>query len=320
MSVELVVRGARVLTPAEELADAWVAVAEGRIAEVGDGEPPQAGEVVSGAVVAPGFLDLHVHGGGGDDFMSGDAAACERAARFHARHGTTGLLATTMSASREALLGALRAIAAAADPIILGAHLEGPWLSEKRRGAQPAEHLRAPDPGELAALLGAGPLRMVSLAPELPGALDAVAAIAAAGAVPALAHTDATYEEAVAAIEAGARHAVHVFNGMRPLHHREPGVLGAVLEAGVTCELILDGNHVHPAAARLLHRLKGADETVLITDAIAATGMPDGEHSLGGAPSGIPVAAIASVISTVSSGPLSRCRDRKSTRLNSSHP
>ena len=284
MTADLVVRGARVLTPAEELADAWVAVRGGRIDAVGDGEPPAAAEVVAGAVVVPGLVDLHVHGGGGEDFMSGDVAACERAARFHARHGTTALLATTVSAPREALTRALRAVAAAGDPVLVGAHLEGPWLSEKRRGAQPAEHLRAPDLDELEALAEAGPLRMVSLAPELPGALEAVAAIAAAGAVPALAHTDATYEQAVAAIEAGARHAVHVFNGMRPLHHREPGVLGAVLESGVSCELILDGHHVHPVAARLLHRLKGAEQTVLITDAIAATGMPDGEHRLGDSP------------------------------------
>jgi N-acetylglucosamine-6-phosphate deacetylase len=284
MSADLVVRGARVLTPAEELVDGWVAVRGGQIEAVGDGEPPAAAEAAAGAVVVPGFVDLHVHGGGGEDFMSGDAAAAERAARFHARHGTTGLLATTVSAPREALAGALRGVAAARDPVLLGVHLEGPWLSEKRRGAQPAEHLRAPDLGELAELAEAGPLRMVSLAPELPGALEAVAAIAAAGAVPALAHTDATYEQAVAAIEAGARHAVHVFNGMRPLHHREPGVLGAVLESGLSCELILDGHHVHPVAARLLHRLKGAEQTVLITDAIAATGMPDGDHALGGAP------------------------------------
>jgi N-acetylglucosamine-6-phosphate deacetylase len=276
-----------VLTPAEDLPAAWVAIADGCIEAVGDGTPPAAAatEDLSGRLLAPGFLDLHVHGGGGDHFMSGDPGACVRAARFHARHGTTGLLATTLSAPREELETAVRAIAQAGDPLILGAHLEGPWLSEKRRGAQEAEHLRPPDLGELAALLAAGPVRLVSLAPELPGALEVIEAIAAAGAVPALAHTDATYEEATAAVEAGARHAIHVFNGMRPLHHREPGVLGAVLDhAAVTCELIADGLHVHPAAARLLHRVKGARGTVLITDAIEATGLTDGDYRLGNTP------------------------------------
>jgi N-acetylglucosamine-6-phosphate deacetylase len=169
--------------------------------------------------------------------------------------------------------------------VILGVHLEGPWLSEKRRGAQDAEQLRPPDPDELAALLAAGPVRLVSLAPELPRGLETIEAIAAAGAVPALAHTDATYEQAVAAIEAGARHAVHTFNGMRPLHHREPGVLGAVLEREeVSCEVIADGHHVHPAVMRLLHRVKGATRTALVTDAIAASGLPNGDHSLGTTP------------------------------------
>jgi N-acetylglucosamine-6-phosphate deacetylase len=216
--------------------------------------------------------------------MAGDAAA---AARFHARHGTTGLLATTLSAPRGALLAAVRRIAVAMEhePIILGAHLEGPWLNPKRRGAQAAEHLRAPDPDELEALFAAGPVRMVSLAPELPGALGLIRAVSDAGAVPALAHTDATYDEATAAIDAGARHALHVFNGMRPLHHREPGVLGAVLDCDeVTCELIADGHHVHPAAMRILHRAKGTAGTVLVTDAIEAAGLADGPYRLGSTP------------------------------------
>ena len=246
---DLVLTGARVMTPFEE--HAWVAIADGRIEAVGDGAPPRAAETrdLAGRTVAPGFVDLHVHGGDGAHFMSGDPAACVRAARFHARHGTTALLATTLTAPREELAAAVAAIAAAAEPLILGTHLEGPWLSEKRRGAQDAASLRPPDREELDALAASGTLRMVSLAPELPGALEVIPAIRAAGAVAALAHTDATYDEAMAAIEAGARHAIHTFNGMRPLHHREPGMLGAVLDAPeVTCELIGDGFHVHPAA------------------------------------------------------------------------
>jgi N-acetylglucosamine-6-phosphate deacetylase len=278
----VVFSGGRVLTPDTE-AD-WLTVSAGRIDAVGHGEPPAAAETVdlAGRLLAPGFIDLHVHGGGGASFMSGDPEECARAAAFHAAHGTTALLATTLTAPPGDLL---RAVAAVAETGILGVHLEGPYLNERRRGAQAAEHLRPPDLGELAALLAAGPVRMVSLAPELPGALEAVVAIDAAGAVPALAHTDATYGQALAAIEAGARHAVHTFNGMRPLHHREPGVAGAVLEdARVTCEAIADGHHLHPAALRLVHRAKGAGGMALITDAIPATGLGDGEHRLGDVP------------------------------------
>jgi len=283
----LVLAGARVLTPDSELARGWVAVSEGRIEGVGEGDPPGADDTrdLAGHLLVPGFIDLHVHGGGGGDFTSGDPASCARAARFHARHGTTGLLATTVSADGEALVAALGAIAAAGDPLVLGAHLEGPWLNERRRGAQAARHLRPPARAEVDAMLGAGPVQMVSLAPELPGALEAIEAVAAAGAVPALAHTDATYAEAMAGIAAGARHALHVFNGMRPLHHREPGVVGAVLDDdAVSCELIADGLHVHPVAARLLHRAKGTAGTVLVTDAIPATGLGDGEFRLGELP------------------------------------
>jgi N-acetylglucosamine-6-phosphate deacetylase len=285
LSLDLLLTGARVLTPGDEAG--WVAVAGGRIVAVGDGDPPNAAETVdlTGRLLVPGFVDLHVHGGGGAQFMSGEPDECRRAARFHVGHGTTALLATTLTAPPAALLAAVRGIAAADDPAIVGVHLEGPWLSELRRGAQDAAALRAPDPGELAALVAAGPVRLVSLAPELPGALALIERIVEAGAVAGLAHTDATYEQAVAAIDAGARHAVHVFNGMRPLDHREPGVIGAVLDhEAVTAEVIADGHHVHPAAVRLLVRTKGARATVLVTDAIEAAGLPDGDYRLGSEP------------------------------------
>jgi len=279
LSHERVLTGARVLTPDTEAE--WVALDEGRIAAVGDGDPPEARETIdlSGRLVVPGFIDLHVHGGGGAHFMAEDFAA---AVEHHASHGTTRLLATTVTASAPELLAAVRSIAASGDPRILGVHLEGPWLSERRRGAQEAAALRPPDRRELDALLAAGPVRLVSLAPELPGALELIQAVVAAGAVASLAHTDATYEQAIAAIEAGARHATHTFNGMRPLHHREPGVVGAVLDREeVTCEVIADGHHVHPAIVRLLAR---STRTALVTDAIEAAGRPDGDYRLGATP------------------------------------
>jgi N-acetylglucosamine-6-phosphate deacetylase len=285
LSPDLVLTGARVLTPDESAS--WVAITGGRIEAVGDGDPPAATETqdLAGHLVVPGFVDLHVHGGDGAQFMSGDPEDCRRAARFHTRHGTTALLATTLTAPPETLLAAVQGIAAGADPAIVGVHLEGPWLSEVRRGAQDARALRDPDPAELDALVAAGPVRLVSLAPELPGALELIERITGAGAVAALAHTDATYDQASAAIAAGARHAVHVFNGMRPLHHREPGVIGAVLdEADVTCEVIADGHHIHPAVVRLLVRAKGPERTVLVTDAIEAAGLPDGDYRLGSEP------------------------------------
>lgn len=287
MSVDLLLTGARVLTPGEEAG--WVAVEAGRIAAVGGpaDRPPAATETVELAdrLVVPGFVDLHVHGGGGAQFMSGDPVQCRKAGRFHVGHGTTALLATTLTAPHDDLLAAVQGIAAAGDPAIAGIHLEGPWLSPERPGAQDAAALRDPDPGELAELMAAGPVRLVSVAPERPGALALIERIAAAGATAALAHTDATYDEAIAGLDAGARHAVHVFNAMRPLHHREPGVIGAVLERdAVTCEVIADGHHVHPAVVRLLARLKGPGATVLVTDAIEAAGLPDGEYRLGTAP------------------------------------
>jgi N-acetylglucosamine-6-phosphate deacetylase len=251
---------------------------------VGDGEPPPARETtdLTGHLVVPGFIDLHVHGGDGGDFMGEDIAA---AVAYHARHGTTRLLATTVTAPPDALLDAVRTIAASGDPRILGIHLEGPWLSDRRRGAQDPAALRAPDPRELEALLGAGPVRLVTLAPELPGALDLVARVVGAGAVASLGHTDATYDEAIAAIDAGARHATHTFNGMRELHHREPGVVGAVLDRDeVTCELIADGHHLHPAVVRLVTRAKRPERVTFVTDAIDAAGRPDGDYRLGAVP------------------------------------
>jgi N-acetylglucosamine-6-phosphate deacetylase len=289
--VDLLLAHARVRTPEQELAASWVAVSGGRIAAIGQGVAPRAAETADlrGRLLVPGFLDLHVHGGGGDDFMDDDPEACARAARFHVTHGTTGLLATTVSAAPERLQAAVRGIAAAMErePLILGIHVEGPWLSERWRGAQEAVHLRPPDPTELRALIATSgaTVRLVSLAPELPGALELVAAIAAAGAVAGLAHTDATYAQARAAVAAGARHATHVFNAMRPLHHREPGLLGAVLDdPQVSCEVIADGHHVHPAIVRLLRSAKGARATVLVTDAIAAAGLGDGSYHLGDTP------------------------------------
>src|SRR4051794_10396286 len=290
---DLVLVAGAVHTPDERLAPGWVHVRDGRIAAVGSGAPratdPRVVALPDRAIVAPGFVDLHVHGGGGAQ-VGPDPDAIAGVARFHARHGTTALLATTVPASADALARTVGAIAAVASEAptdrarVLGSHLEGPFVSAARPGALDVRHLRAPDRAELERLLdaGAGPVRAIVIAPELPGALDLVAAAAGAGALVGLGHSDATYAEALAAIDRGARVATHVLNAMRALHHREPGIIGSALaDERMTTELIADGVHVHPAVLAIVHAAKGAGAVSLVTDAMQAAGLPDGEYALG---------------------------------------
>jgi N-acetylglucosamine-6-phosphate deacetylase len=287
---ELVLRGGRVVTP-DGVRCADVVVRAGRIAAI---EPHGEGaEVVelAGRWVLPGFIDLHVHGGGGAQCNSADAEDIQQVARFHAQHGTTSLLATTVAAPMDDLMAALEAIrAATAAPApgaadVLGAHLEGPFLSPRWPGAMDSAHFLAPDPAILDRLLADGGVRMVTLAPELPGAMELVRALAQANVVASLGHTDASYAQVAEAVTAGARSVTHAFNAMRPLHHRRPGVLGAALDVeALSCEVICDGLHVDPAVVRLLQRAKSPARTVLVTDAIEAAGVPDGEYRLGQRP------------------------------------
>ena len=240
--------------------------------------------------VLPGYIDLHVHGGGGAQCNTDDPDEVLSMARFHATHGTTALLATTVAASLEELETALAAIAACTSrtggAAILGAHLEGPFISRRRPGAMDPSVFIDPDERSVQRLLeaGDGKVRMMTTAPELPGALDVIRDLVAAGIVASVGHSDATYDETRAAAGAGARCATHTFNAMPPLHHREPGLLGAVLDLDeLSCELICDGIHVHPAVLRLAFRAKGLSRATLVTDAMQAAGMPDGEYRLGGA-------------------------------------
>lgn len=236
-------------------------------------------------IVVPGFVDLHCHGGGGDTFTTGDAAAAGRAADFHLRHGTTTMLASLVSSPYELMRDATAAYAPlVADGVIAGIHFEGPYLSEARRGAQNPAFLRDPSPDELTALitLGEGAVRMVTIAPELPGALDAIALLAANGVIAAIGHTDATYDQTLAGVAAGATVGTHLFNGMRPAHHREPGPVVALLGSRtVVCELIADGVHLHPGMLSFAARAAGPDRAALITDAMDAAGSPDGSYRLG---------------------------------------
>jgi N-acetylglucosamine-6-phosphate deacetylase len=267
----MLLTGARVVTPAGVLGSEPVRVV---------------GKKIDGNWLLPGFVDVHCHGGGGGAFDSRDAQEVLRAVAFHRLNGTTKLLASLVSAPPDDLAWSLALLAELTDQgLVLGAHLEGPFLSHARCGAQNPRALSSPDRQVMSRLLkaGRGSVRMVTIAPELPGALDVIRQVVDAGAVAAIGHTDATYAEASAAIDAGARVATHIFNGMRPVHHREPGpVIAALQRPEVYCELIPDRAHVHPAAARHVLAAAGARRVAFVSDAIAAAGMPTGRYQLGG--------------------------------------
>jgi N-acetylglucosamine-6-phosphate deacetylase len=260
----------------------WVEIEEGRIVAVRTGPTPDGAADLGGGWLLPGFVDLHVHGGGGHD-VTASQEAMEGAARFHLTHGTTGMLVSLMAAPVDRLCEQLSWVTALVEAgVVLGAHLEGPFLAASRCGAQNPDHLIDPDPLVLAKLLDAadGNLRQMTVAPELPGALELIADLLAADVVPAIGHTGATYEQASAGFAAGARLATHLFNGMSPVSHREPGAAVAALDADVVVEMINDGVHVHDAITRLVGR--GQDDRVaLVTDAVSAAGAGEGSYTLG---------------------------------------
>ncbi|HEV8557152.1 MAG TPA: N-acetylglucosamine-6-phosphate deacetylase [Actinophytocola sp.] len=282
------IAGGRVVTPEGVLDPGWVLVEDGAIGAVGSGEAPGDVEVVdaSGGWVVPGFVDIHCHGGGGESFTDTDPARVRRAVAAHRRHGTTTQLASLVSRPVPELVNQVAALAdLTADGLIAGIHLEGPFLSAARCGAHDPSVLRPPDDESVSALLaaGRGAIRMVTIAPELDGALTAVKRLTSAGVLAALGHTDATEAQVLPAIDAGATVATHLFNGMRPLHHREPGPIGTLLDdERVTVELICDLVHVHPSVIRMAARHAGPTRTVLVTDAIAAAGVGDGVYDVGG--------------------------------------
>jgi N-acetylglucosamine-6-phosphate deacetylase len=289
-----------VCTPEEEIAAGYVRVAGGRIVAVGrqaelterdrrEGEVHHLGD----AVLAPGFVDLHINGGAGADFLEASETGDLAALRLHLAHGTTALLPTLITARHQEIVDALRVLAALRQsgppeggpvPEILGVHLEGPYLSRVKRGAHPPEPMRRPSLDEVAAYREAsgGSLRMITVAPEVEGMIPFIQAIVADGIVAAIGHSDANYETTCAAIAAGATFAVHVFNALRSFHHREPGAAGAILDApGVVAEVIADGYHVHPAGLRIAHRVKGTSGMVLATDAVSLAGLPEGSATHG---------------------------------------
>ncbi len=239
-----------------------------------------------GGWVVPGFVDTHVHGGGGADYATDDPAAALRARAFHAAYGTTTSFASLVTASIDTLCRQVSMLADLVDDgHFAGIHLEGPFLAAAQCGAHEPSLLRAPDPVSVGRLItaGRGTLSMITVAPELPGALAAISQLTDAGVHVAVGHTDAGRDTVAAAVDAGATTATHLFNAMRGLHHREPGPVPVLLnDDRVSVELIVDGFHLHPDVVRLAVAVAGRERTVLITDAMAAAGMPDGDFVLGG--------------------------------------
>ncbi|MGV9318113.1 N-acetylglucosamine-6-phosphate deacetylase [Streptomyces sp. NPDC003660] len=278
----LVLTGGTVVLPTGEVPGGRIVVDGRRIAE----RAPEGADVldVTGHWVVPGFVDLHNHGGGGAAF-SGGAEDALTAVRTHREHGTTTLVASTVTDDLDVLArqaGLLAELAEQGD--IAGVHFEGPFISPCRKGAHSEALLRDPDPAEVRKLVDAarGHARMVTLATELPGGIDSVRLLAEQGVIAAVGHTDASYEQTVAAIDAGATVATHLFNAMPPIGHRDPGPITALLEdERVTVELINDGTHLHPAALQLAFHHAGADRVAFITDAMDAAGSGDGRYWLG---------------------------------------
>ncbi|BET49344.1 MULTISPECIES: N-acetylglucosamine-6-phosphate deacetylase [Streptomyces] len=283
MAPSKVLAGARVVLPTGTVDDGRVIVDGTRIA---DTAPPQAETVdLAGHWVVPGFVDIHNHGGGGASFAGGTAEEILGGVETHRRHGTTTVVASAVTGDLDFLArhaGMLAELAQQGD--IVGIHFEGPFISPCRKGAHDEQLLRHPDPAEVRKLVDAahGHAKMMTLATELPGGLDSVRLLVEHGVIAAVGHTDATYEQTVQAIDAGATVATHLFNAMPPVGHRAPGPITALLEdERITVELINDGTHLHPAALQLAFHHAGAARVAFITDAMDAAGFGDGRYRLG---------------------------------------
>ena len=255
---------------------------DGRIVAIGGGLQAGDAEVINapGLTIGPGFIDVHVHGGGGHSFFTQDAQRIRDYAEWAPRNGVTSFLVSTVGRDTEDTEAIFTALAPTIGPTsgaeVLGFHMEGPFINPVRNGAFPPGMLRAPVREEFLRFQAAarGHIRQVTIAPELPLALDLVGAIAASGAIPAMGHTDATSEQCRAGFDSGIRHVTHLFNAMRPIHQREGGpIVSALLEDAVTCELICDGAHVDPAPLLMAYRILGPQRTVVVTDNLHLAGM-----------------------------------------------
>ncbi|MFF0863236.1 N-acetylglucosamine-6-phosphate deacetylase [Nonomuraea sp. NPDC003560] len=282
--MSLTLADARIVTP-EGVHEGWLTIEDGRITHVGHGSAPSPGLSLGGRHVVPGFVDIHNHGGAGGSFPTGDQDKARDAVALHRRHGTTTMMASLVTDTLDELSRAAASLAELCEEgLLAGIHFEGPYIAKARCGAHNPALLREPSPQELSGLVKAarGHARMVTVAAELPGGLDTIRTAVGEGLIAALGHSDADYDQAIAAIEAGATVATHLYNAMPQLGHRAPGPIAALLEdERVTVELVNDGVHVHAAMLRLAYEVAGPGRTVLITDAMAATGLGDGDYVLG---------------------------------------
>jgi N-acetylglucosamine-6-phosphate deacetylase len=295
--MKTVITAGRLFTPTEQIESPFLMIEDGQVLAVGsqrESELPASGRHLDfpGMVLAPGFIDIHIHGGGGHDVMEADPQGLAAIEAHMVRTGVTSYLVTTVTAPRERLLKALDHLgrhvgqkqAYKDRALSLGIHLEGPFISHAKCGVHSPEDLVEPSPQMFDRFWQAsgGAIRMMTIAPELRGAAETISYARQAGVCCSLGHSNATFAETLAGIAAGATHATHTFNAMRAFDHREPGILGAVLaEQGITADVIADGIHTSGAALKIFFAAKGPARSILITDAISATGMPEGRYKLG---------------------------------------
>ncbi len=277
------IRGGTIVPPDKgevKTADLWVE--DGQIA----GSSASTVDVIDATdlYVAPGFIDLQVNGGEGRNFEDSSPDEIRKIIDFYVSHGTTSFLPTTVTAPINGIRSTIDRVKQANHPAIIGMHIEGPFISKVRKGAQNPDYILDPSIDKFDELVHGYErfIKIMTLAPERPGANQLISHIREIGAVPSLGHSDATYDQAIAAIEDGIGLFTHMFNAMREFHHRAPGAVGAALMSDVPVELVADGIHVHPGAMKLLYKAKGPDQICLITDAISAAGLADGEYELGG--------------------------------------
>lgn len=288
----MIIKNINIITPYKVLKDYGVIINDGVITEVDFEERllDSNEQIIDGQgnYLSPGFIDIHNHGNSGSDVMDSDEDSLDKMGRYHLSNGITSYLGTVITSSYEDMVNAMKNICKYNNKNdkaqLIGVHLEGPFFDKSKKGAQPERYIKAPDLEEIKAILDItkDKMKMVSLAPELEGALEVIKYLSIKGVTAAIAHTNATYDQAIAGINAGITVATHLYNGMRSFNHREPGVIGAVLnDDRVFCEIIYDRYHLHDGAVHIALKMKGYDKIILVSDAMRAAGLPDGEYTLG---------------------------------------